>query len=190
MLTSRLPVVLEPVPVEVDRSPSPELLPSDSWGGPTGVWWAGAVPDRNVRAVHGPAGRLEVRGAGRLRKADDLFYPAPHGERQPVTGLVEGVQVTGCADQPGARGFLKQLTAVSRERRRMRMVLDDGREWWLRAAGAMGLEVRDGERRVVGRRHARRVELAAGTDARAQLAAVLLLTAFDRDGLLVFGRVG
>jgi hypothetical protein len=187
---SRNRLVLAPVPAEQEHCPVPGLLVSDCWSGPGGSWWAGALLDPSARVVQAPAGRLTLSGPATLAHAHDRFLIRFRGELG-VEGIVAGQDVHGVVDQPGTSGWLRNLTAVSRERKQVRLRLSDGRTWWLRATGPSGLTVSSPDGRAVARRGGgAAVELDRDADATASLAALLLLTGIDRDVLLVLGSVG
>jgi hypothetical protein len=103
---------------------------------------------------------------------------------------VAGERVEGVVDQPGTRGFLKNLTAVSRQRKRVRLLLPDGRHWWLRATGAMAETVTRGDGSVVAEgRTGGAMELDPDADPVEQAVALLLITGVEREALLVVGTV-
>ena len=180
---------LERLPLEQGHCPVPGLLVSGRWHGPRGDWWAGALIEGPVRVVAAPVGRLDLTGPGGFTGAHDAFRPRSIGDLLRVTGAVTGSAVEGVVEQPGTRGFLKNLTAVSRERKRVRLQLTDGREWWLRANGTSTVTVTDADGRFVGSRTGGPVELAATASELDHLVALLLITGIERDGLLVIGTI-
>ena len=174
---------------EEGHCPVPGLLVSDRWAGEGGDWWAGALVDPPTRVVAAPAGRLDMTGPGGFRYTHDAFNPRPWGELLRVAGTVAGERVEGVVDQPGRRGFVKNLTAVSRERKKVRLRLTDGREWWVRATGTSSQTVTTGEGRFVGSVTLGPLELAADAGALDHLVAALLITGIERGALLMIGRV-
>ena len=184
---SRDQVQLRRVPSEEGFCPVPELLVRHRLQGGAGEWWAGTLLEPPSRVVSGPAGRLDLLVPGRLADADDAYRFSPFGAQPRVTGTVEGRHVEGDVEQPGTRGFLKNLTAVSRERRRVRLRLTDGREWWLRATGAATTQVTTADGRTVGRWAGGPFTLAADGSALDHLVALLLITGIERGDLLTIG---
>ena len=183
----RDPIRLERVPSEQGHCPVPGLLVRHRLHGGRGEWWAGTLVEPPSRVVTGPAGRLDMLVPGKLADADDAFRFSPFGAQPRVTGTVEGRPVEGEVEQPGTRGFLKNLTAVSRERRQVRLRLADGQEWWLRARGTSMTEVTAGDGRVVGRWSTGPFTLAADAGALDHLVALLLITGIERGDLLILG---
>lgn len=180
-------LVLKQVASEQGLCPVPGLLVNNRWASEVGEWWAGVLVEVPARVAAGPGGRLDLTGPGALRYPDDGFHPRPTGELHRVTGTVEGVAVEGVLDQPGARGFVKNLTAFSRDRRKVRVRFTDGREFWVRATGITATTVTTADGRVVGTRTGGPVELDPGAGRLDQLLAVLLITGIDRGSLLAIG---
>ena len=183
---SRNRLVLKRAPSEQGHCPVPGLLVSDRWQSDTGDWWAGVLVDGPVRVAVAPGGRLDLTGPGSMSYADDGFHPRPSGEPLRVTCSVDGRPVAGTVDQPGARGFVKNLTAASRDRRKVRLQLSEGHELWARATGVSAVTVTTSDGRAVGSRSGGPVQLDASAGTLDQLAAVLI-TGIDRGSLLAIG---
>ncbi|MCA0144322.1 hypothetical protein [Blastococcus sp. LR1] len=187
---SRLQEVLVAAPVESDSARLPDLLASNCWRGPGGTWWAGVLSSTRVRVVDAPAGRLTLTGPLPAVQDPQYRYRFHFNGRLTVDGTVDGVPVRGVVDRPGLEGWWKNVTGFSRERKRARVVLEDGRTWWLRATGPSAVTVTTTEGRVVARRGAQRgvhLDTAAGNVD--QLVALLLLTSIDREDLLAIGSL-
>ena len=180
-------VVLRRLPSEEGHCPVPGLLVNGRWQGPTGDWWAGGLTTPATRVVAAPAGRLDLTGPGRVVDEYSVFFPRVYGEQLRVAGTVEGETVEGTVDQPGARGFVANLTAVTRERKRVRLQLSDGREWWLRGTRISTLAVSAGDGRLVGTRTGPALQLARDAEALDHLVATLLITGIDRGAVFVIG---
>jgi len=166
----------------------PGLLTTFCWSGSEALWWAGVLPGGSGRTVVGPQGRLDLTGPGSLLHPSATFNIRVRGPYT-VSGEVGGDTIGGTVDQPGTRGF-RGITAVSRERKKVRLVLEDGRAWWLRAKGASGLEVSRPDGTPTGwHSGARTVQLDAGAAPVDHLIALLLLTSIGRDELLVVGTL-
>jgi hypothetical protein len=181
-------LTLTPVKTGRPDCPVPGLLMRCVYSAPDGLWWVGSHVADQARVVVGPPGRLDVTGPGSLTDEHDAFLPRPFGALHRTVGTIAGEDVSGVIDQPGTRGFLKNLTAVSRERRKVRLLLDDGRCWWMRASGATAQTVTraDGSALAVGRTGAD-VDVEASAAPLEVAVALVLLTAVQREALLSVG---
>jgi len=187
-VSRRAQLSLKSVAHEREHCPIPGLLTTFCWSDGEALSWAGVLPGGSGRTVVGPHGRLDLTGPGSLLDSSSRFHM---GFRSPyvVSGEVGGATIMGTLDQPGTRGF-RGITAVSRERMKVCLVLEDGRTWWLRAKGASGLGVSRPDGTPTGwHSGARTVHLDAGATPVEHLVALLLLTSIRRDELLVIGTL-
>lgn len=181
-------VSLTPAPPHSAACPVRGLSVRCAYSAPDGLWWVGSQLEQQARVVSGPHGRLDLTGPGTLTDEHDAFAPRPFGDLHRVAGQVAGEPVSGVVEQPGTRGFLRNLTAVSRERRKVRLHLEDGRHWWLRATGATaGTVTREDGSQVATGRSGGEVRLDGSAGPLEQAVALLLLTGVQREALLMVG---
>lgn len=170
--------------------PVPGLAVRCAYEGQDGTWWVGALLEAQARVVAGPSGRLDLTGPGTLVDEHSAFRPHWSGPLHRVSGEVDGRQVGGAVDQPGTRGYLRNLTAFTRRQHRVRLQLSDGRAWWVAASGALSATVTRSDGSTVARGSTgAKVDVADGSSGLDVAVALLLLTGVDRESLLAVGSV-
>ena len=185
---TRTSAVLRSVAHTALTCPLPGMLVQVCYDAGGEHWWAGVLPDgHGARGLAAGAARLAVTGPTRFQDPEDRVDIRPWGELHRVTGELASGPVVGVLDQPGTRGWLRNMTAYTRARRRVRLQVPGRPELWLRARGASRSEVRTGEGRRVATGNGREIRLETSAPADEQVLAVLLLTAVSREAILPFG---